>query len=166
MRKKGKFKLFYLHSTLERLSDTFMSNGEREFVPRDQVSLYLSFPVHYFYTKISSFKQFFIHKNCFELFYPLFFYFILRNSQLESAVCRNNITWSLNSLFRITFTANMNLCTMWPRFPLLVSYFYKLKNSCITLFLSVRIVLDCFYLLIFYFENFINLNLTFAESGL
>ena len=70
------------------------------------------------------------------------------------------ITWSLNFLFRITFTANMNLCTMWPRFPLLVSYFYKIKNSCITLFLSVRIVLDCFYVLIFSFENFINLNLS------
>ena len=121
--------------------------------------LYLSFTVHYFYTKISSFKQLFILKNCFELFYPLFFLFweILN---LNLPVCRNNITWSLNSLFRITFTANMNLCTMWPRFPLLVSYFYKIKNSCITLFLSVRIVLDCFYVLIFSFENFINLNLS------
>ena len=31
-------------------------------------SLYLSFTVHYFYTQSWSFTQFFIHKNCFELF--------------------------------------------------------------------------------------------------
>ena len=38
--------------------------------------LYLSVIVHYFNTLISSFTQFFIHKNCFELFYLL----MLRNS--------------------------------------------------------------------------------------
>ena len=36
--------------SLERLSFTMTSNGKREFVPRDQVSPYLSFIVHYFYT--------------------------------------------------------------------------------------------------------------------
>ena len=34
---------------VERLSFTFMSNGKREFVPRDHVS-HLSFTVRYFYT--------------------------------------------------------------------------------------------------------------------
>ena len=31
-----------------------------------KLPLYLSFTVHYFYTYISSFAQFFSHKNCFE----------------------------------------------------------------------------------------------------
>ena len=52
----------------ERLSITFTSNGKGEFVPRDQVFHYLSFIIHYFYSYISSFTKFFIHKNCFELF--------------------------------------------------------------------------------------------------
>ena len=34
---------------IERLRLTFMSNSKREFVPRDRVSIYLSFTVHYFY---------------------------------------------------------------------------------------------------------------------
>ena len=34
------------------------------------------FIVHYFYTLISSFTQFFIHKNCFELFLSAHFLFI------------------------------------------------------------------------------------------
>ena len=34
---------------IERLRLTFMSNGKREFVPRERVSIYLSFTVHYFY---------------------------------------------------------------------------------------------------------------------
>ena len=49
-------------------------------------SFYLSFTVHYFNTQISSFTQFFIHKNCFELFLSAHSS-ILRNSQLESDVC-------------------------------------------------------------------------------
>ena len=60
--------------------------------------LYLSFTVHYFHKKISSFTRFFIHKNCFELFFSCSFS-ILRNSQLESDVCRLPSTWCLNSLF-------------------------------------------------------------------
>ena len=38
---------------LERFRVTF--NGKRESVSRDQIFLYLSFTVHYFYTKISIF---------------------------------------------------------------------------------------------------------------
>ena len=34
------------------------------------------FTVHYFYTLISSFKQFFVHKNSFELFLAAHFLFI------------------------------------------------------------------------------------------
>ena len=60
---------------IERLSITFTSNSKREFVPRDQVSLYLSLTVHFFYTYIGCFKQFFIHKNCFELFLSSHFLF-------------------------------------------------------------------------------------------
>ena len=38
--------------------------------------LYLSFTVHYFYTYISSFAQFFSHKNCFEQYlYAVHFLF-------------------------------------------------------------------------------------------
>ena len=55
---------------LERFRVTFTPNGKREFVPHDQVFPYLSFTV------VS--RQSFIHKNC----------SILRNSQLESDVCR------------------------------------------------------------------------------
>ena len=53
-----------------------------------------------FSPQITSFTQFFVHKNCFELFLWAHFLF-LRNSQLESDVCRLPYTWSLNSvLFR------------------------------------------------------------------
>ena len=37
--------------------------------------LYLSFTVHYFYTYISSFMQFLMHTNCFELFLSAHFLF-------------------------------------------------------------------------------------------
>ena len=51
--------------------------------------LYLSFTVHYFYTKISSFTHFFIHKNCFEPFLTAHFLFLeIFNLNLTFAVCR------------------------------------------------------------------------------
>ena len=76
---------------------TFTSNGKRGFVPRDQVSLHLSFTVLYFYTKICSSTQFLIDKN---FYWAVFIcsFSILRNSQLQSDVCRLPYTWSLNSL--------------------------------------------------------------------
>ena len=41
-----------------------------------KLPLYLSFTVHYFYTYISSFAQFFSHKNCFEQYlYAVHFLF-------------------------------------------------------------------------------------------
>ena len=86
------------HMSLERLSITFASNGKRKFVPRDQVSSLLVVYCSLFPQKISSFTRFFIHKNCFELFFSCSFS-ILRNSQLESDVCRLPSTWCLNSLF-------------------------------------------------------------------
>ena len=53
-------KISLLFITIERLRIKFTSNGKHEFVPHDQVSsLYLSFTVHYFYTLIRSFMQFF-----------------------------------------------------------------------------------------------------------
>ena len=42
-----------------------------------------------------------------------------------------------------------------------VHHFYSLISS-FTQFLSIRIVLPYFHLLIFYFEKILNLNLTFA----
>ena len=64
------------YSQTERLhaSMTFTSNGKLEFVPRDQVPLYLSFTVLYFYTKICSSTQFLIDKNFLSCFYLLIFY--------------------------------------------------------------------------------------------
>ena len=59
--------------------------------------LYLSITVHYFNTWISSYTQFFIHKNCFQPFFICSFS-ILRNSPLEAEVCRLPYTWCLNSL--------------------------------------------------------------------
>ena len=48
----------------------------------------LSFTDHYFYTSlIKIFTHFFSHKNCFEVFLSAHFV-VLRNSQLESDVCR------------------------------------------------------------------------------
>ena len=50
---------------------------------------YVSFTVHYFYTQISSFKQLFIHKNCFELFLSAHFLFCeILNLNLTFAICR------------------------------------------------------------------------------
>ena len=44
---------------------------------------------------------------------------------------------------------------------IIFDYFYSLISS-LTQFLSIRIVLPYFHLLIFYFEKILNLNLTFA----
>ena len=86
------------YSQTERLhvSMTFTSNGKLEFVPRDQVPLYLSFTVLYFYTKICSSTNFLSIR----IFWAVFIcsFSILRNSQLQSDVCRLTYTWSLNSL--------------------------------------------------------------------
>ena len=75
------------YSVLERLRFTFTPNGKREFVPRDQV-----FPlivVHCFLLlhKNKWFHASFFHEN---LFWTVFIclFSILRNSQLESHVCR------------------------------------------------------------------------------
>ena len=43
---------------------------------------------------MSSFTQFFIHENCFELFYLLIFYFV----KFSTWIWRLPYTWSLNSL--------------------------------------------------------------------
>ena len=84
------------YSQIESLhvSMTFTSNGKLEFVPRDQVPLYLSFTVHYFYTKICSSTQFLIDKNFLSCFYLLIFYF----EKFSTSICRLPYTWSLNSL--------------------------------------------------------------------
>ena len=68
---------------------TFASNSKLEFVPPDQqVSPHLSPTFHYFYTELSSFTQFFIHKNFLIWFYLLIFYFEkFLNLRLMFAVC-------------------------------------------------------------------------------
>ena len=57
------------------------------------------------------------------------------------------------------------ICTTWPRFPFTCRspfhYNYR-KFDRFSPFLSIRIVLSCFYLLIFHFESRLNLNPTFA----
>ena len=95
--------------------------------------------------------------SCFNL---LIFY--LRNSQLESDVCRLPYTWSLNSLLerlRVTFTQNCRREFV-PRdqVPLTLfsvySLFYTKISSSIPV-LTIGIVRDCFYLPIFYSEKFL-----------
>ena len=72
--------------SLERLSITFTSNSKREFVPRDQVSPFLFIISTH---KLGSFAQFFIHKNCFELFLSAHFLFCeIFTLNLTFAVCR------------------------------------------------------------------------------
>ena len=74
----GNVKLRILVDAIDRLSIAFSANGtesKREFVPRDQVSIYLSFTVHYNYTKIGRFTpilSIIIVLNC---FYPLISHF-------------------------------------------------------------------------------------------
>ena len=71
--------------TIERVSFTFTSKGKREFVPRDQVSPSLAVLCPLF----SGFTQFFIRKNCFELFLSIHFLFWeILNLNLTFAVCR------------------------------------------------------------------------------
>ena len=68
-----------------------MANANLRHVPK--FPLYLLFTVYYFYTYISSFKQFFIHKNCFELFLTAHFLFWeIRNLNLIYAVCHTAIS--------------------------------------------------------------------------
>ena len=53
-----------------------------------KIPLYLSITVHYFNTWISSYTQFFIHKNCFELFLSAHFLFWeILHLKLKFAVC-------------------------------------------------------------------------------
>ena len=81
---------------IERLSITFTSNGKREFVPRDQVSHFcrLRFVISTLKLVVSrnplSIRMFL---SCLYLLFS-----VLRNSQLESDVCRLPYTWSLNFL--------------------------------------------------------------------
>ena len=67
--------------------------------------LYLSFTVHYFYTYISSFAQFFSHKNCFEqyLYAVHFLFWEILNLNLRYGPNqdwwqsqRSNLYWQVN----------------------------------------------------------------------
>ena len=90
-------KISLLFITIERLRIKFTSNGKHEFVPHDQVSsLYLLFTVHYFYTLIRSFMQFFSDWNF------IYSFSILRNSQLESDFCRLLYLYSFMISFQDT----------------------------------------------------------------
>ena len=86
------------YSQTERLnvSMTFTSNGKLEFVPRDQVPLYLSLLF------FISTQKYVVPRNflSIRIFWAVFIcsISILRNSQLQSDVCRLPYTWSLNSL--------------------------------------------------------------------
>ena len=79
---------------------TFTPKGERELVPRDQVSHELSLAVYYFYTKISSFTQ----RNCSGQFLCGYFLFWeILNLNLTFAVGRWRDSQSLwwDSLIKI-----------------------------------------------------------------
>ena len=75
---------------IKKLSNTFTSNGKREFVPREQVSpLLVVYCSLFFHILISSFTQFFIHKNSFELFLSALILFLeIIYLNLTFAVCR------------------------------------------------------------------------------
>ena len=90
---------------MERLRFPFTPNGRREFVPRDQVSPIFSVnSLLLLQKKISSFMPVLTIGVVRDWFYVFFFYgfsclfSILRNSQLESGVCRLRWTWILISL--------------------------------------------------------------------
>ena len=82
-------------------SHVLMAN-RREFSPRGQV-----FPCHLliiFSTQISCFTQFFIHKNCFELFLSAHFLFWeILNLNLTFAVCRIYVTLKLSIVVKGPF---------------------------------------------------------------
>ena len=82
---------------IERLRFTFTPNGKREFVPRDQVFPLIDVYCFLLLHKNKWFHASFIHEN---LFWTVFIclFSILRNSQLESDVCRLAWTWILISL--------------------------------------------------------------------
>ena len=75
-------------SGIERLSITFSLRQTANGICRTWPG---SFTVHYFYAYISSFTQFPIHKNCFELFL---------SEKFSTWIWRLPYTWSLNSLMR------------------------------------------------------------------
>ena len=89
---------------MERLRFPFTPNGRREFVPRDQVSPIFSVnSLLLLQKKISSFMPVLTIGVVRDRFYVFFYGFsclfsILRNSQLESGVCRLRWTWILISL--------------------------------------------------------------------
>ena len=60
---------------LERLNIAFTAKGKREFVPRDQVSLFSSFIVHDFNKIVSCFTSVLSIKIVFTCFYLLISYF-------------------------------------------------------------------------------------------
>jgi len=64
------------------------ASGKREFVPRDQVFPYFFLcTVHYFYTKVTSLTLVLSLRIVLSCLYLCFF--IFRNSQLESDICRS-----------------------------------------------------------------------------
>ena len=75
---------------MERLRFTFTPNGKREFVPRDKVfPLFSVNSLLLLHKKISSFMPVLIIGIVRDWFYGFICLFsILRNSQLESGVCR------------------------------------------------------------------------------
>ena len=62
----------------------------------------------------------------------------------------------LDERFSVTVTANVKLYNVSKAFPFLLLYrsLVLQKSGCFTLFSSIRIVLDCFRLIICYFEKF------------
>ena len=87
-----------------------------------------------------------------------FIAFLTRSSSMETSAREpiNPTPFFLSERLRFTFTANVNLYHVTkfsPYFSFTVYCFYTKISSFMPVF-STRIVLDCFYLLIFYFEKF------------
>ena len=97
-------------SLLERFRITFTPNGEREFVPRDQVFPLFFFTVYCFYTKISSFMPLLSKRILLGCFYLLIFY----SEKFSTDVCRLpyavNVKLNLSIVTRETRRINVFWC--------------------------------------------------------
>ena len=71
------------------------------------------------------------------------------------------VTWLFKIIFEVNYhvyvKCQTRICTTWPSFPFTCRLLFIISSHRLVVlrnFLSIRIVLSCFYLLIFYFEKF------------
>ena len=88
-------------------------------------------------------------------FYLIIFYLLIFIYNLTFAVYRKGDSREVKHLVYIK--RQTRICTRWPTVPIICLYtvFFSTHELVVSPnFLSIRIVLSCFYLLIFYFEKF------------